>query len=226
VSTGLASVQPDGPVYRVGRRPDAWAWPPWAYAAPDGTFGNRWDDPDGSYRVLYACSQRVGAFIETLARFRPDLKVVAALADIDGPDDGPTAGIVPRSWLASRLVGEGRLAGRYADVGAAGSLAMLRIILAGRALHYGLQDIDAAAIRLSAPRGFTQEISRLVYASTSPSFAGIRYLSRLGDGLVNWAIFESAQDVDAPVTSMSADDVSAADPDLVQALEVLGLRLS
>jgi hypothetical protein len=36
----------------------------------DGTFGNRYDDPRGEYRVLYATSQRVGAFIETLARYR------------------------------------------------------------------------------------------------------------------------------------------------------------
>ncbi len=45
---------------------------PWSYAAAiDGTFGNRYDDPDASYRVLYASSQRIGAFLETLARFRP-----------------------------------------------------------------------------------------------------------------------------------------------------------
>jgi hypothetical protein len=49
------------------------------YAGPDGTFGNRYDDPEASYRVLYASSHRVGAFVETLARFRPELEALAEL---------------------------------------------------------------------------------------------------------------------------------------------------
>lgn len=44
------------PLYRLGRTPDPWAWPGWRYSLPDGTFGNRYDDPAGGYRVLYACS--------------------------------------------------------------------------------------------------------------------------------------------------------------------------
>jgi hypothetical protein len=44
--------------------------PDWASAEPDGTFGNRFDDPDATYRVLYASSQRLGCFVETLARFQ------------------------------------------------------------------------------------------------------------------------------------------------------------
>jgi RES domain len=75
---GFTIVQPDGPLYRLARMPDPWAWPDWAYAGLDGTFGNRWDDPLGSYRVLYACTRRLGAFIETLARFRPDLSRAAS----------------------------------------------------------------------------------------------------------------------------------------------------
>src|ERR671922_1914170 len=84
MSGGLASVEPDGPLYRLGRLPDPWAWPDWSYAGPDGTFGNRYDDPEASYRVLYASSQRIGAFLETLARFRPDLEVLAELERIEG----------------------------------------------------------------------------------------------------------------------------------------------
>lgn len=55
-----------GRLFRVGKGPDPWAFLDWAQAGEDGTFGNRWDDPKSSYRVLYACSQRVGALIETL----------------------------------------------------------------------------------------------------------------------------------------------------------------
>ncbi|MGC2371774.1 MAG: hypothetical protein WA474_22080 [Candidatus Sulfotelmatobacter sp.] len=41
-----------GVIYRLGRKPDPWAPPDWAFAGPDGTFGNRFDDPDATYRVL------------------------------------------------------------------------------------------------------------------------------------------------------------------------------
>jgi hypothetical protein len=66
----LESKRPSRPLFRVGRDDDAWAVPDWAYAKEDRTFGNRFDDPVGVYRVLYASSQRLGCFVETLARFR------------------------------------------------------------------------------------------------------------------------------------------------------------
>jgi hypothetical protein len=109
MSDGLASVEPDGPLYRLGRQRDPWAWPDWSYAGPDGTFGNRYDDPEASYRVLYASSQRIGAFLETLARFRPDLEVLAELERIEGDDEPPPA--VPRAWPDNRLLGEATVEG-------------------------------------------------------------------------------------------------------------------
>ena len=115
-------------------------------------------------------------------------------------------------------------AGRFVDVGDARSLATLRTAAARSAIHYGLGEIDAAAIRLIAPRGFTQEVSRLVYASGSEGgpFAGIRYASRLGDQFTNWAIFEADQ---ASVVVDVDESVDADDPDFQAALDLLGLRL-
>ena len=37
-----------GVIYRLGRMPDPWAVLDWASAGPDGTFGNRFDDPDAN----------------------------------------------------------------------------------------------------------------------------------------------------------------------------------
>ncbi len=122
----LATVASDSPVYRLARVPDPWAWPDWSQATADGTFGNRWDDPEGTYRVLYASSSRLGALIETLARFRPDLVVVAGLDEIDGGGAPIAAGTVPDEWLAHRLLAVAELTGVYADIGAAASLAVLR----------------------------------------------------------------------------------------------------
>jgi hypothetical protein len=73
-------------VYRVGRRPDPWAWPNWAHAGRDGTFGNRYDDPGGVYRVLYASSDRVGTFLDP---GDPDLDAALALLELrleEAPD--------------------------------------------------------------------------------------------------------------------------------------------
>jgi RES domain len=228
VSQGLASVQADRPLYRVGRRPNTWAWPDWAYAGPDGTFDNRWDDPSGSFRVLYACSQRVGAFVETLARFRPDLALVAALAEIDGPDDGPPAGVVPWTWLTNRASGEAIVSGRFADIGNANSLATLRTALAKNAIRHRLDEIDGATIRLKAPRAFTQEVSRFVHDWTDSDgrFTGIRYLSRLGNEFVNWAMFEPPHGEPSPLESTTTGAIAPDDADLSEALRILGLRLA
>lgn len=121
------------------------------------------------YRVLYACSQRLGAFVETLAHFRPDPGVVAGRAEIEGEDDGALLpGQVPTSWAEERLVAEGTIEGVFADVGQGRSLSHLRTALASRIVHYDMADLDGATIRISAPRRFTQEISRHVFECTDP----------------------------------------------------------
>lgn len=225
MSGELAFVEPDGPLYRLSRRPDPWAWPDWSYAGPDGTFGNRYDDPDASYRVLYASSERIGTFLETLSRFRPDLEVLAALEQIDG-DDEPPAG-VPRAWLDTRMIGEATLERRFVDVGDTRSLATLRKALAASAIHHGLDDIDAATIRMRAPRAFTQRMSRFVYEERDDrgSFAGIHYRSRLGDEIVNWAVFEPAPDAPSVFLATASEAIKADDADLIAALDLLRLVL-
>lgn len=102
--TGVSAVatrRPSGSIYRLGRTASLWSWPDWAYAGEDGTFGNRYDDPHGRFRVLYASSDRLGAFLETLARFRPDPHVLAAAIDEDGEYPTAPAGHVPAAWLGS-----------------------------------------------------------------------------------------------------------------------------
>jgi hypothetical protein len=233
VSPVLHAVAPGGALFRVGRSPDAWALAPWMYAGPDGTFGNRYDDPDGEYRVLYAADQRRGAFLETLSRFRVDVQLLAELDAIEGDerDDAfPTArsGVVPSDWLATRRIGTATAASLwFVDVAHSESLVHLRECLAARLVHYGLDDLDAGDLRRRAPRALTQEISRYVFehgsAPSGEPVAGIAYRSRLGDELTNWAIFEGHQ-LDEIV---DADTIIAADdPDLVGALETLGLTLA
>ena len=94
-----------GVIYRLGRLPDPWAVPDWASAGADGTFGNRFDDPDATYPVLYASSQRLGCFLETLARSRIDPRLAAELAAIEGEDDYFPLSEVPVEWLQRRILG-------------------------------------------------------------------------------------------------------------------------
>ncbi len=229
----MRACQADRPLYRIGRTPNPWAWPDWLRAAADRTFGNRWDDPSGAYRVLYAGSTLRGAFVEVLARFRPDPHVAAELAQIKGPHRGALPpGHLDRSWLEARRIGEATVRGRFAEIGHSRSLAELRRKLAGRLAHYGLPDLDAAAIRVRAPRRLTQEISRYVYELTAPNgrraFDGIAYLSRLGDDFRNWALFEPVER-ERPTPLVADVRVSAIDPDhpeLRRALDLLGIRFA
>lgn len=51
-------------------------------------------------------------------------------------------------------------------------------------------------------------------------FAGVRYGSRLGDEIENWALFEPGEIFETERAKPTRDD-----PDLLAALEQLGLRL-
>jgi hypothetical protein len=217
-------------IWRVGRAPDAWAWPDWRFAGPDGTFGHRFDDPNGEYRVLYASSQRFGAFVEALAPYRPHPALLESRRQLrgTGPAEGLAPGTVPADWLATRAIAEARPAGAFADVGHSRSLRLLRDRLGTRALAWGVEELDAAAIRLTAPRSLTHAVSRIVFDCSeedgSPQFAGIRYRSRLGDEIDNWAVFERPGDRPSLSRARSAR-ITADEPDLIAALEHLGLEL-
>lgn len=222
----MKQASPPAEVFRLGRRPDPWAWPDWAYAEADRTFGNRYDDPRGIYRVLYASTQRIATFVECLAYYRPDIEVIAELNEIvgeDGDAEPPEAGLVPADWVEQRCVGRGTLVGDYVDVGHHESLAELRMALAARVVHHGLHDLDAATIRLTAPRDFTQEVSRYVFDQTVDGqrrWNGLAYLSKHGDNLQNWTIFEPTAPEVIDVTQFERNDT-----DLAVALALHSLQL-
>jgi hypothetical protein len=99
------------PLYRICvRKYEPWVFRDWATAQRDGTFGHRWDDPNGEYRVLYAGQTRVAAFVESLQDFIPSAEMLAARAEvlnydpaIDGADSLPVNAI-PSEWLEERVM--------------------------------------------------------------------------------------------------------------------------
>ena len=213
----LEARRPDGPLFRLGRRPDAWQPPDWFLAHSDGTFGNRFDDPDGYYRVLYASSHRLACFVETLARFRPDLSLLAELSAIEGADDFLPLGTLPREWLAVRMMGSAKIDGTFADLYAASWVSHLRKSLAADALRLGVKDIDLSTLENAQPRRLTQLASRQAYLL---KFDGIFYHSRYGHSLENWAIFEPF-----PLENAISEVLSKDDPDFLEALRVHGIRV-
>jgi hypothetical protein len=204
-------------IYRIGRRPDPWQYPDWSRANPDGTFGNRFDDPEGRFRVLYACSTRLGCFLETLARYRPDLALYAELQEIEGENDAVPAGVVPDEWLQDRTIGSANVHGHFAIIGASHWIMTLRRALAPLLVDLGLADFDASVLQLSAPRRLTQSVSAVVYRQ---GFHGIRYLSKHGHEMENWAAFEPAN-----LTEATARPIERDDPDLLEAFRLLDLAL-
>jgi hypothetical protein len=205
-----------GLIYRLGRKPDPWSAPDWASAGPDGTFGNRFDDPEAMYRVLYASSQRLGCFLETLGRFRVDPRLLAELAQIKGDDDHCPLGEVPPEWMANRIMGVATAGGDYADICSSEWISQLRIALAASLRTLGVQDLDASVLQMTAPRSLTQLASRVAF---SKGMAGIYYRSKYGHDVENWALFEPFQ-----ITVGSSEAIGADDPDLYSAFRLHGLK--
>lgn len=221
-------------IYRVGREPDPWAWTDWVFAGADGRFEGRWDDAYGRYRVLYASSQRFGAFVESLAQFRADPHIVSEYANIEGgsDDEAIPPGVVPRAWCSRRVITRGiptDVSGSLVVVGAAKTIAILRQAFASLVLQYGIDDLDAAAIRLSVPRAFTQQLSSYFEAQIDDNgraFAGIYFLSKHGDDIENWAIFEQERmKGQTPILSVERENPDPNDDDLRRALDLLAIRI-
>ncbi len=178
--TLYAAPSPPVPVFRVARGEagppsDPFASPGWERVGPDGTFGNRFDDPskvdgrpdEARFRMIYAATQREAAFAETIAHFRPDLPALAALSAIHGgaSEPQPLTGVVPVRW--QQLRGIGRLlldsALRFVDVAHPDTLAEMRATFARLAGDLGHRDIAVSTLT-SGDRRLTQRIARCLRA--------------------------------------------------------------
>jgi hypothetical protein len=224
-------------VFRVGRGFDAFAPPPWDKAGEDGTFGNRFDDPradrgmpeEDRFRVIYCATRPVGAFGETVARYRRSPRLLAALRNIE--DDEPLdpeleGGIVPEEFRLKRTLGTTRLSDDllFADFAVGETLTILREELANWLVRLDLEDFDLSTVT-SQLRRLTQEAARYVYELAGlghTSFAGIRYLSRLDPNWELWAIFHDRM---AHFPEEVAGEIRVDNPDLQEAAKVLHLTV-
>ena len=167
--------------------------------------------------MLYASSQKLGCFVECLARFRIDPQLAAELAHIAGEDDYYPIGEVPEEWFSERQLGTATIDGEYADICNAEWISRLEKKLLPQFKEFGLTEFTAATLQQTHPRRLTQLISRAVY---DEGLSGIRYPSKYGHDLENWAIFEPF-----PIRDLSIDPIYPTDVDALKALELLHLRV-
>lgn len=161
-------------LHRIGYGPDPLAPPDWARALPDGTFGGRFDDPrhlavrpEQRFRSLYLAATPTGAFGETIARWRPSLRTLAAAPSVAGPSG---RGFVPRTWRDPR-----RLASAHTlsplpivDLEDPDTIQTCRTLLAPLAEALGLPDVDISAL-IGPHRHLTQTLAAMIYQEGWPA---------------------------------------------------------
>lgn len=225
----LTAAEASGRVWRVGFRPEPWAWSGWEWAT-DGRFPGRWDDLHGNFRTLYAGSSMLACLLEVLAHFRKDARLSVELDEIveDGEDTvlHPTIapGQVPKEWLDERADASALLSGRYCAVTASGSTAALYPHFIGLALSLGLADFDAAALKDARPGRLTQAVAAWLYEMIDSD--GVTFASRHGDDLQLWAIFERPGDppVTPNIQDVMTEELAHDSPEISNAFRLLALQ--
>lgn len=222
----LKTRTPEGQLYRIGWGAEPWEYPDWKRAGADSssgahTFGNRFDDPDAEYRVLYASSQLVCCYVEVLARYRPDYTLLAELEAMEGDNDYQQIGIVPNEWFENRFIGTAEVEGNYAELYCPEWISHLRSRLQPLCIQLELEEFDVSVLVQATKRIVTQRASSIV--NDLGAFAGIYYASRHGLGFENWALFEFKAIIKPLV---SVQQVSKNDPGLQQALKILHLAVA
>lgn len=186
--------------------------------------GNRFDTLDGG--VLYASTEPLTCYWETLARFRPTAAVRAAVKDED--PGFMVCGGVPADWRARRvkvcLTLEDPLP--FLDVEHPATHEYLTTQIASQLAALGVPLLDVAAVR-GPDRLVTRTIATWAFRAGLHDdsggnrfhYAGIRYLSRFGP-YECWAVFQGT-----PVRELSRDTISLSDTDLRAAADKFELRL-
>lgn len=148
--------------------------------------------------------------MKTLACYRLDDVLLSQLGEISGPDDHVPLGTVPLDWLITRVVGAGDAAGNFADICHSEWLSEI-------ATRAGFRGADMSSLQ-SPQRGLTQALSGEIYRDTK-AYGGIRYPSRFGHDIENWAIY------DRVTVTGTESEIASLDADLAQALRLLRITL-
>jgi hypothetical protein len=189
------------------------AWAPWRFVGEQ-----RFDDPVHQFRVLYTAQQRLGCFVEAVARFRIPVPFLAAIQAQPGGTQQLPRPRIPEDWLRQRCLGQLHLlAGQnWLDLRAPETCEVLRQELAPVLVRLGMGDLDVSGAR-GPSRALTQAIARWAFER---GYHGIAYKSRFSDALDCWALFEGAAFERVGQSERLAPD----DADLLAAAHLFGLE--
>jgi hypothetical protein len=203
-------------VWRVGHASGPLEFPPLEVLS----WSNRFDDPDRSFRTLYCAEQRLTAFRETLADFRPNAKVRGDYRDRFG-EDLPAPEITP-AWRQERVLAQGAirvLQNKLVDIDHPALRRQFEQAHTDLLVRHRMDHLDVAQIR-SKERPITQAVTRFV---AQQGAAGIVYGSNLDDQPCA-ALFEGSSFLD-PVPGTDPEPLTASHPDLSAVCKEFGLLL-
>ena len=154
--------------------------------------GNRFDIAGAG--VLYAATEPVGAFAETLASFRPSSSLLAKLATFPAEPGRLAPGVVEPAWRLNRRLRSLRVrdALPFIDIDDPRTHTYLTRAAAAQLNEMNVGNLDVAQVR-GPSRLLTRAVATWIYSQIDehgqPLYSGIRYGSRLGD-YECWAIFD------------------------------------
>lgn len=183
--------------------------------------GNRFDIAGGG--VLYGATAPEGGFAETLAAFRPSASMVLALHGSSAEPGRVGPGQVPQGWFATRRMRTFNVVGSlpFVDLESPATHLYLTQNAAPLLRAHSLENLDVASVR-GPSRLLTRAISSWLYSRTDehgrPLYAGIRYVSRLGD-FECWAVFDGTA-----VELQSSSEISPSDATVQSVLRLFGIN--
>jgi hypothetical protein len=184
--------------------------------------GNRFDVPGGG--VLYAATRLDACYAETLARFRPSPRIREV---VKGEKDGfMVTGGIPQDWRLQRVRAVLGIeeALPFLDVEDPRTHGFLSEELSPMlvALGYGGQELDFSDL-CNHDRRISRAIAEYAYTAHdddgSPTYSGIRYMSRIDPRWECWAIFEGTK-----VLEIERTKIELHDPDFEAIVDMWGLR--
>ncbi len=221
--TEPATATPPDVIHRVARRRGLLGFStisPVDAALPKA--GNRFDVVGGG--VLYAGSTPEACYAETLARFRPTPKIRELLKNEN--EHFMVTGGVPQDWRLQRTMGDLTLENPlpFLDVEDPATHDYLSEVLAPNLVALGYDDpLDLSDI-CNHDRRLSRAIALHAYTATetdgTPTYSGMRYMSRIKSGWECWAIFEGTN-----IEIVDERSIELSDPDLKKIADLWGLRV-
>lgn len=223
-ASGPHLVRPAGPVWRVG-----WASAPLNPPAPkpidlaSSDAGNRFDSITGQFRTLYFGTTRRACLAETLAWRRPKPSLVELIKNDDEWQQWMQPATVEQAWRHGRLLVAVELEGDFLDIHHSRSVAWIERVFGSVLATLGYSNANVSTL-MEDNRTVSRHLAEFLHNARDkdgvPVFAGIRYNSKLGNDLENWALFDRGYDGAVEVDRTTID---RNDPDYQAVCELYGL---